>query len=144
MAAQPEVLGRNANSWHLPSIDAFTRRGAASLPTRLFLLEWDRYRVISNVLPITPARRERDGSSSSAAVCLRRDRRPALPYSEFEKSNGESSENGSLSLPEIVSFCSISSREMSDVDWMPCSLRRNSSGFDARRSASSSVIRPLR
>src|SRR6185503_9147217 len=58
----------------------------------------------------------------------------------FEKSNGDSSPNGSSLCPVTVSFASISSLAISEVDWMPESLRRNSSGFEARRSASSRVI----
>src|ERR1051325_8031489 len=72
----------------------------------------------------------------------RQDPAATRSYNEFPKSNGDSSLNGSLSVA-IDSFDSISSFDMSAVDWMPCSLVRNSSGFDARRSAWTSVINPF-
>ena len=78
------------------------------------------------VLPnVRPASRNQSVSNNSAAAPERKKTsesgfaRTKLTYMLFEKSNGESSLNGSFDSPPVpltLSFDSISSRDMSDVD----------------------------
>src|SRR5664280_1053258 len=76
--------------------------------------------------------------SGAHAGILRR-HRPGV--SLLPNSNGLLPTNASApGLPSSV--LSISSRETSDVDWIPWMRSLNSSGLEARRIASSSVIRP--